>query len=114
MGKVRPPSPALPPERGKGVEVAMWINRFETEYYGRRGMYFYEPLKTKAPRSGVRPYCCYVNVVIFHAYPYYCLPGKNSFIEYDRCESEWDLFGQRFMEGEGWGCFAALVLHHDT
>ncbi len=89
----------------------MWINQFETEVYGKRGMYFYEPLRTKAPRAGVRPYCCYLNTVIFHAYPYYVLPGKKSFVEYNRAETEWDLLGKRFMEGEGLNCLAPLVLH---
>ncbi len=89
----------------------MWLNRFETEPYGKRGMYFYEPLKTKAPHAGVQPYCCYVSTVIFYAYPFYCLPGKNSFVEYDRCETEWSGIGQRFMGGETFDCLAPLVLH---
>jgi hypothetical protein len=88
----------------------MWLNKFECEPYGARGMFFYEPLVSKAPRAGVKPYCCLVDQVIFYAYPYYIKPGSGGFMEYGRCTHEWNLLGQRFMDGDGWNCLAALVL----
>jgi hypothetical protein len=91
----------------------MWLNQFETEQYGtsRRGRLFFEPLKTKAPKAGVKPYCCLVDQVIFHAYPYYTVKDGSRLVEYDRCTHQWNMFGERFMDGESWNCIAPLVIH---
>lgn len=89
----------------------MWINQFETESFGQRGRWFFEPLNTKAPRAGVKPYCCMVDQVIFYAFPYYVTTDGTRLVEYERTTHQWNLFGERFMDGQSFDCFAPLVLH---
>jgi hypothetical protein len=89
----------------------MWINHFEVEPYGARGMYFYEPLKTKAPRAGMQPYCCLIRTVIFYAVPFHTRKDGTTLVDYGQCETEWDLLGERFMEGDWLNGVAALVIH---
>ncbi|MCL5997077.1 MAG: hypothetical protein M1546_13620 [Chloroflexi bacterium] len=88
----------------------MWRNSFETEAHGLRGMYFYEPITTAAPPSA-KPYCCYMNHVIFYKQPYQVLPD-HSFEKWDEVETQWDLLGQRWTDEDlGWASLAPFVEH---
>lgn len=86
----------------------MWHNKFDSESFGPRGMYFYEPLPTSAPEDS-QPYCCLIRTVIFYKKPW---PGNLEQI--DEIESQWDLLGQRFSdEVEGWTGVAPFVWHNE-
>jgi hypothetical protein len=87
----------------------MWRNYFECKADGLHHKLFYEPLKTKAPRAAVKPYCCYLSTVIFYAYPYILTRDKTTYVTYGEVKCQWNLLGKRFMSGEGWSCLSPFV-----
>lgn len=89
----------------------MWTNAFETQPYGVRGLYFYEPLRTLAPREA-KPHCCYVGTIIFYEQPYRLMPDGHSLAEFDRIETCWNMLGERWTEQDlGFASLAPLILH---
>ena len=89
----------------------MWHNTFEIEQYNTRALYFYEPINTTAPRENCQPYCCLINTVVFYKQPY-TPDGKGGYQVWDRVETQFDNYGNRFTE-EDWGfqSLAPFVIH---
>lgn len=82
----------------------MWTNEYQTEPYGTRGRHFFEPLKVEAPETA-QPYCCYANTVVFYE-------DATCRKEVARCDSKWNLLGQRFNQDlEGLPGVAPFVWH---
>lgn len=87
----------------------MWHNTFETEPYGVRGRYFYEPIATTAPKDA-QPYCCYIRTVMFYEQPYRVVDGM--YAKHDQVETQWDTLGSRWTEQDlGWASLAPFVEH---
>ncbi len=74
-------------------------------------MIFYEPIRTTAP-ADARPYCCYLNRVIFYKHPRTLAPDGFHYEQWDEVESAWNLLGERYTEEDlGWSSLAPFVLH---
>lgn len=90
----------------------MWKNEFETEKTGNRSRIFYEPINSNAPHDDTcRVHCCYTNTVIFYKQPWE-YNGRGGYAEWDRIETQWDNYGERFTDEDwGWQSIAPFVIH---
>jgi hypothetical protein len=70
-----------------------------------------EPVSYKVP-SIARPYCCYINTVIFYLYPYQVARDSHGYLEWDRVDTLLSWESEILFEGQIYVVGGGRVIRH--